>query len=69
MKVFVDQRAISRNSSREPEDQEPVFVIEYDDGSQSWAHGITINGPARLRYDKTQQPRAWLEASDITEEH
>lgn len=66
MRIFVDQNAISRNSSRE--EQEPVFVVERDDGTQSLAHGITINGPARLRYDKTRQPRAWLEASDITEE-
>lgn len=68
MKVYVDQQAISRNSGRQPDEQEPVFIIERGDGSQTVAHGVTITGTARLRYDKTQQPRAWLEASDITEE-
>lgn len=65
MRIFVDQRAISRNSSRE--EQEPVFIIQDDTGAQRLAHGIAINGLAWLRYDKTQQPRAWIETSDFTE--
>ena len=68
MRVFVDQHAISRNSGREPEDEEPVFVIERDDGTQTRAHGVTTIGPARLRYDKTRQPRAWIEADEIAED-
>lgn len=68
MRVFVDQHAISRNSGRQPEDEEPVFVIEQDDGSQTKARGVLTIGPARLLYDKTKQPRAWLEADAITEE-
>jgi hypothetical protein len=66
MRIFVDQRAISRNASAV--DEEPVFVIEGEDGTQRRAHGVTLSGPARLRYDRTRQPRAWLEADDITEE-
>lgn len=66
MRIYVDQRAISRNSGSE--DQEPVFIIERDDGTQTHAHSVIISGPSRLCYDKTRQPRAWLEASDITEE-
>lgn len=64
MRIFVEQRAISRNSSKE--DQEPVFVIEADDGTQTFAHRVVINGPSVLLYDKTRQPRAWLEADDIS---
>lgn len=65
MRIYVDQRAICRNSGSE---QEPVFIVERDDGTKTLAHSVQINGPSRLCYDKTRQPRAWLEASDITEE-
>ena len=65
MRIFVDQRAVSRNSSSD--EQEPVFIVERDDGTQMLAHSVLINGPARLVYDKASQPRAWLEADDITE--
>lgn len=61
MKIYVDQRAISRNAGRE--EQEPVFIIEHGDGTQTLAHEVAINGPARLCYDKTKQPRAWLETN------
>lgn len=63
MRVFVDQRAVSRNASSE--EQEPVFIIEREDGTQTRVHGVSINGSARLVYDKFRQPRAWLEADDI----
>ena len=66
MRIFVDQRAVSRNSSRE--EQEPVFVVERDDGTQALAHSVLINGPSRLLYDKARQPRAWIEADDIAVE-
>lgn len=66
MRIYVDQRAISRNAGSDV--QEPVFVIERDDGTRSLAHNVAINGPSRLCYDRDRQPRAWIEASDITEE-
>lgn len=68
MRIFVDQHAISRNSGRQDDEQEPVFVIERDDGSKALAHSVTTMGPARLCYDRTRQPRAWLEAAAIMEE-
>lgn len=67
MRIYVDQRAISRNASADVE--EPVFVIERDDGTKTLAHSVAVNGPSRLRYDRTRQPRAWLEAYSIAEEN
>lgn len=64
-RIYVDQRAVSRNAGRQDDEQEPVFVIERD-GVQTLAHGVTINGPSRLCYDRNQQPRAWLEASGVS---
>lgn len=64
VRIFVDQQAVSRNAGRE--EQDPVFIIE-DNGVQRLAHRILIRGQATLCYDKTRQPRAWLEASDIEE--
>jgi hypothetical protein len=64
MRIFVDQQAISRNSGRQPDEQEPVFIIEHSDGRQTLASEVEITGLCRLLYDKTRQPRAWLEVED-----
>lgn len=64
MRIFVDQQAISRNAGRQPDEQEPVFIIERN-GQQARAHSVTTIGPARLLYDMNRQPRAWLEADEI----
>lgn len=68
MRIFVDQHAVSRNAGRQDDEQEPVFIVERDDGTQFLAHSVTITGPSRLLYDRAKQPRAWLDASAIAED-
>lgn len=63
MRIFVDQHAISRNANTR-DTEEPVFVVEQDDGTQTRVHGVRLRN-ARLRYDRTAQPRAWIEGEDM----
>lgn len=67
MRIFVDQRAISRNAGRQDDEQEPVFIVEGDNGERRTVHAVHFPGPATLRYDRTRDPRAWIEADNIRE--